>query len=184
MNSPHEKTTHENPAHESNPHENTSHPPAGSPAAPPQAKPARRKLDDAAKEVVCQSVADGCTLAEAAEMVGVSERSIYRERRRDEVFRLRLSRDRQKIAGICVNAARDAAQSDPKNWRAGEFLYKVVYPDRYYARPGRLSIKDFDRWNAELMRVLESILTADQMRQLHERMAPITHQIHRRASGS
>jgi hypothetical protein len=139
---------------------------------PSESQPKRplRRFDAAAKELVCGHVAAGKTLEEAAEMVGFSERTIYRERRRDPIFKLRISKDREQIADKCINAALGAIEDDNKNWRAGEFAYKVIYPDRYYARPRTISLKAFDQWNAELLHLLTPILTADQLRQLDERL--------------
>jgi transposase-like protein len=60
----------------------------------PQPKRPMRKLDAAAKELVFQQVAAGHTIAEVAEKLGISDRTIYREQRRDPLFKLRLRNEK------------------------------------------------------------------------------------------
>ncbi len=131
---------------------------------PPKPKGGRR-LDAAMKERVCQFVAAGHSIEVAADMVGVSERTIYRERKRDALFGLQLSKDKEEIAGLCLATLKAAAA---ENWRAAMQLWKMVYPHRWPTRADTISVKQFEKWNGELLRILSTIMTDQQMQQFNQ----------------
>jgi hypothetical protein len=135
-------------------------------SSPP--KPPRRRLDAAAKALVCKYVAQGHSIAAAARLVGFSERTIYKCRHRDALFRLQLNKGEERVASACLKALRKAVVTEG-DWRAGLHYMRLTYPDRYHYRPEIITRKQYETWNAELMRLLSQIVTPEQLRELHRR---------------
>jgi hypothetical protein len=132
---------------------------------------ARGKLDAAAKDLICKLVARGHSLAAAARLVGVSERAIYKCKRRDPLFKLQLGKHKERIASSCLRAMRKAVVVDD-DWRAGTQLMRLTYPERYYARPNMISTKKHEKAMGELIKPFASIATPQQMMQLERRLGP------------
>jgi hypothetical protein len=144
-----------------NPNHTPETPSASRPSGP------NRILDAGLKDEICRLVARGHSIATAADVVGVSDRTVYRERKRDPFFKQRLGEKGEEIADFCFESWKMAAAEKPY---AATQLYKFVYPDRYYYRPDTITRKEHDAWTKEVFGLFESIATPDQMRELHQRL--------------
>jgi hypothetical protein len=113
----------------------------------------RRSLDRNKKRLVCDAVSRGATMGEAAQLVGVSLRTVQREARLDAVFdhQLRVAHtDTPDPLAIMQSAART-------HWRAAAWLLERENPDDYGRRPAAsCSPYQFERaMTALLERALE-----------------------------
>jgi hypothetical protein len=115
------------------------------------------------KEAVCRLVDEGHGLTSAARIVGVSPRTVSREKDRDPLFKRRLHQGREGVARLCHKTMEAAAG---EKWQAAERYYKLVYPERYYYKPETMPLKLHDAFNNELFELLKDIMTDDQMREL------------------
>ncbi len=135
-----------------------------------QSKPPRRKLNDAAKELICHCVARGHTIAAAARMVGVSERAVYHCKQRDPLFKSQLSRQKEYVADFCLEALQKAVIKD-ENWRAALHYMQLIYPQRFHYKPGTITLKQHEAWTNEVLGLFEDIATPQQMQELHRRLS-------------
>jgi IS30 family transposase len=119
------------------------------------------------KDEICRLVARGHSIEAVADIVGVSDRTVYRERKRDPFFKQRLGEKGAEIADLCFEAWRTAAPNKPS---AATQLYKFVYPDRYYYRPETITRDQHDAWTEEVFGLFESIATPEQMRELQREL--------------
>lgn len=129
----------------------------------------RRKLDPAMKEHICRLVAGGHAINSAALMVGVSPRTVHREKLRDPLFKVRLRQGQESVAKLCFKTMEAAAE---EKWQAAERYYKLIYPERYYYKQETIPLKKHEQWTTEVLRFLSTVCTDEQMRQLDRLLNP------------
>jgi transposase len=98
------------------------------------------KLTARVQQTICEHLADGASLAAAAEMAGIHPATMGRwmQRGEDETaepycgFRQAVSRARAGYEQDLINQILLFARADqPQSWRAAIELLKVQFPDRY-----------------------------------------------------
>jgi len=124
------------------------------PAMRPHIRGRRRSLDQQKKVEICDLVARGASVEEAAEAVGVSVRTVQREAKLDEDFdhELRLS---QRCTPDPLKIMESAART---HWRAAAWLLERTDPDTYAKRPA--SSASPYQFEAGLALVVEAALDA------------------------
>jgi IS30 family transposase len=138
------------------------------PSADSSLRGAPRKLDSVMKDHIYRLRARGHSLLAIARIIGISDRTIRRERKRDPFFRQRLGENGEQIADICFQSLRDAAPTKP---HLVPQLYRLVYPDRYYYRPDTVTVKEHDATITEAFSHFEAVATPEQMRELQRRLS-------------
>jgi hypothetical protein len=114
----------------------------------------RRTLDPAKKAQLCDIVARGASVEEAADDLGVSLRTVQREARRDRDFdhELRLA---QRAVPDPLRLMQSAARA---HWRAAAWLLERTDPETYGRRPR--SSASAEQFEAALVTVIEAALEA------------------------
>ena len=120
----------------------------------PHIRGRRRSLDQQKKAEICNRVAQGASVEEAAEDLDVSLRTVQREAKEDDDFHheLRLAqRQTPDPLKIMQSAARD-------HWRAAAWLLERTDPEQYARRPA--SSASAHQFEAALRVVIEAALQA------------------------
>jgi hypothetical protein len=126
----------------------------------------RPKLDAVAKTRICDFVSVGKTIAEAARLVGVSERAVYNARRSDPAFKQLLYESYEDATLVCMKTMKQrAADGDRK---AAMDYWKALEPERFdrRARVEQRAEKMID----EFRRCVTSIMTDEQLEELDRRL--------------
>ena len=114
----------------------------------------RRALNQKNKVEVCNHIAHGATVEEAADTIGVSLRTVQREAKLDEDFDHEL-----KLAqGTAPDPLRMMQTAARTHWRAAAWLLERTDPDRYAKRPA--SSASPEQFEQALTFILEAALEA------------------------
>jgi hypothetical protein len=144
-----------------------------SPDDPPRR---RRFLDPERKEQILVLISQGCTFAEAAELVGCTDRTISREAAREPEFRRAILRATTRVREFPIALLHRAAA---KHWRAAAWLLERTQPHRYAARrPAACDLPDLE---SACRRIIDAALTVVEdpavRSRLQERMEQVAAQV-------
>jgi helix-turn-helix protein len=107
----------------------TSPAPSPESLAPKRGRP--RVLDDAKRHEISALVAGGCSLREAAKLVGCGINTINRELERNPQFSEKVLRSQRRAQ---LNPLRTMQRAARKHWRAAAWLLERAYPERFARR--------------------------------------------------
>ena len=120
----------------------------------PHIRGRRRCLNQAKKVEVCDLVAHGATVEEAADVINVSLRTIQREMKLDEDFHHEV----QVSLGHAPDPLKLMQQAARAHWRAAAWLLERTNPEQYARRPK--SSASPEQFEAGLQFALEAALEA------------------------
>ena len=122
-----------------------------------------RVLDETKRREICALVSAGASLESAAEYVGCSYVTIYRERQRNESFRTRLGRARATRQLAPLQMMRQAAQT---HWRAAAWLLERLDPDHFgRRRPHAFGAKELRALKRDLLDIFGDAIDQPQSRE-------------------
>ena len=90
-----------------------------------------RKIDATAKREVIAMVSVGCSLQVAAKYIGVDRSTLWRETKRDEVFRSSIEKAQARNQVTILDKIRSATT---EQWRAGAWLLERLNPADFRLR--------------------------------------------------
>jgi hypothetical protein len=128
------------------------------------------KLNDSVREKLCQAVAAGCTLKDAAALAEISTSSLARYREQDPTLAAALRVAQGQAAVACVLILRKAAQEG--DWRAAAWWLERRHPEEWGRRTqrvltdqgaGRIRIEE-----QEEQQQVVRVMTLDELRTIRE----------------
>ncbi len=135
-----------------------------------------RALDELKRREVCALVSTGFGIAEAAEYIGCTARTVRREALRNEAFHESLRK--AEIAGQldALGTLRKAAGTE---WRAAAWLLERTNPERFARRDTKtLKIEEVDDLITQLVEmVAEEIDDPDVQQRVYQRLLAATQQL-------
>jgi len=128
-----------------------------------------RALDETKRREICALVTAGASLQRAAEYVGCSYVTVYRERQRNEAFRAQLGRAKAVRQLAPLQMMRQAAQT---HWRAAAWMLERTEPDQFGRRtPHAFGAKELRTLARDLIDIFDKAIVHPQLREeVTERM--------------
>lgn len=121
-----------------------------------------RVLDEMKRREICALVSMGASMKTAAEYVGCSYVTVYRERQRDEKFRMRLARARATRQLAPLQMMRQAAKT---HWRAAAWLLERSDPEQYgRRRPRAFGAQELRALKRDLLDIFDSAIDRPDLR--------------------
>jgi len=116
----------------------------------------QKALDTSKQDAVCNLVAAGVSIRQAARFVDCDPKSIRRERARNDEFRRRLDKAKSAASIRPIQTVLAAAQQD---WRAALCWMERIDPDRF-ARPDATVVtkREANRFVADLIAAIEKAI--------------------------
>jgi hypothetical protein len=140
-----------------------------------------RVLNDRKRAVICDLIAMGSGLRQAAEYVGCSVNTVRREAERDPNFREEI---RCSLANAELNPLRAMQRAIRTHWRAAAWFLERAFPDRF-ARPeaGAFAARELRQLLNEVMKVIHTeISSTDERKRIEVPVRDIFQQHVRRAA--
>jgi hypothetical protein len=126
-----------------------------------------KALDDDKQHTICQLVAAGVTLRQAAGFVDCDPKTIRREAQRNDDFRRRLAKAKSEAAVPPLQTLRQAAKS---NWRAALSLMDRLEPNQFARQNTKIiTQREANQFAADLVASIErAVSDADERKDLFE----------------
>lgn len=122
-----------------------------------------RVLDETKRREICALVTAGVSLKLAADYVGCSYVTVYRERQRDQDFREQLGRARAVRQLGPLQAMRQASQT---HWRAAAWMLERTEPDRFGRRTrNAFGAKELRALKRDLLDIFDEAIDHPQLRE-------------------
>ncbi|MEM8946563.1 MAG: hypothetical protein AAGD11_15430 [Planctomycetota bacterium] len=122
-----------------------------------------RVLDETKRREICALISAGVSLRRAAEYVGCSYVTVYRERRRDDEFRNALGRAKATRQLAPLQMMRQSAQT---HWRAAAWLLERLDPEQFgRRRPHAFGASELRSLASDLMAIFDDAIDRPELRE-------------------